>query len=259
MINIHVLKKYSAFVITGVLPTSIFMMFLIPYGLNTAMIGAGLSVILCIFISDWLLSHPFRKMMEGKGLLTIMMSSKGVLALKILGLSNDKIVGIINGKSVDVKYENNLIHTLPVPTQGETYKLIKDDKTGKEYMLISQDNFRQYRFGFEQYPVLIYNEITGQLLTKEFLGDSEKQLMSHLIFNANDTAKQLNKSVLAFSRTVVDKEREGQGFDWRILMFWFIGIVIVMFIGYMLYKTFMSGDGGSVIAPIKSVISPLGG
>ncbi len=251
-ININIVKKYSAYLIMSVLPISVFMLLLVPQGLTNALLITGVTVIVCIFVANWLLYNSFRGMLEGQGLLTIMLDSKGVIGLTVLGISNGRIVGKIENKQVSAIYESNLIHTLPAPQiEKNGYTIQKEND--KEYLVVSMEHLRQFKYGFEQYPVLIYNTISGQLITKDFLGDREKKLMEHLVFNANETAKSLTRSMLNFSRAVVEAEGEKDGINWGKWIMIVIIVGVVAFMGYMLYQAFVTGGGGdAVISGINS-------
>lgn len=274
MLNPYVVRKYIAYILLTTIPMCAIVFGIVTYGFNNGMLIGVVSVLLASVIGNRLLNTPFRPMLEGKGLLTVCLDSTGVMDFQILGIQNGRIKGWLFGKDINIPYDQNLIHTLYTPKthtdgayvdNGDEVKAVGVvDAEGKvtpfkkdadsEFLVIDMRKFRKFRFGFNQYPVLVYNKVTKTLLTKEFIGGAEKSLASHLVFVANERAKDLANSMSGFSRAVVDAEAQKGGSDWsKWIMYVIIGLGVA-FVIYMLIK-----GGGGIGGAITGALGNVGG
>ena len=239
MINPFVVRKYLAYLLLGTMPLIGFVVGLLYYGLTNALLICAVTLLLCTVLANKLIVNPFTAMLEGKGILTVTIDSTGVLDFHVLGVGSGRVFGNLFGTDINVPYDPNLIHTVYAPKVNDDGYYITSEadkvtyKTDTEYLVLDMTKFRKFRFGFQQYPLLVYNKVTKTLITKDFLGDMEKKIVSHLLFVANERGKDLGRSMLGFSRAVVDAEVQKGSRDWGKLLLWLmvgLGVVGIIFI-----------------------------
>lgn len=257
MINPYIIRKYLAYLLLGTMPMCAIVFGISQYGLYKGIIIASGTMLVCAFLTNVLIDNPFRRMLEGKGLLVIGLDSTGVLDFHVLGVSNGRLTGNIIGKKIYEPYDQNLIHTLYQP-KVHLDGYVMHEKEEEELMIVDMRKFRQFKFGFNQYPVLLFNKVTRKLMTKEFIGGNERMMASHLVYVASERAKDLNATMLNFSRTVVDKEHNTGGIDMGKLLKYFLIGIIVLGIGFFAWK-FLGGGGaatiGNAVSSAQSTVS----
>jgi hypothetical protein len=248
MLNPYVVKKYLAYLVLGTLPMCAIVFGIAQYGLyNGVMIGAG-TLVVSTMLANVLLDNPFKQMLEGKGLLTLSWSSTGIIDAHVLGVGGGSIIGSIMGKQIKEPYDQDLIHTLYQPqVHTDGYKTFPTKDGNGELLVLDMSKFRQFKYGFSQYPVLIFNPVTKTLVPKDFIGNGERNIASHLVYVASERAKEMNSTLFAFSRVVVDKEHNSGGMDMaKWIKYILIGIVVLA-IGFFAWK-FMAGGGGGIVS-----------
>lgn len=261
MFNPYVVRRHFANLLVGTLPLCAFVYGIYTFGLNNALFMCASVLLVCMIASNKLTNHEFRDMLEGKGIITVKLESTGVFDFRVLQVANGRIFGDLWGKKVNEPYNPELLYTLYAPENHKDGYAVVKAKDGKDLLWMDLSVFRSYKFGFKQYPMLVYNSVTKTLLTKGDLGDIEKIIASHNVFVANERAKDLNKSLLDFSRAVVDKEFSLKNVE---LGKWLIYLLIGGIIAFFVWQLFKGGGGAisdavSNVASIGgSVVNPVG-
>lgn len=254
MFNPYVIRRHFANLLVGTLPLCAFVYGVYTFGLNNAIFIGASVLLVCMIASAKMTNHEFRDMLEGKGIITVKLESTGVFDFRVLQVANGRIFGNLWGKNINEPYNPELLYTLYAPEIHDNgYSVVKYKdavkNVEKDLLVIDIEKFRRYKFGFKQYPMLVYNSVTKTLLTKGDLGDIEKMIASHNVFVANERAKDLNRSLLDFSRAVVDKEFSLKGVEFgKWLIYLLIGGIIAFFVWQLL-----QGGGGAISNAIGNV------
>jgi hypothetical protein len=246
MINVFVIKKWSALLLMSFAPTIAFTIFSSIYGV---MIGTGtflLVTIIMLLLSNKLLDNPFRQMIEGKGLLVFKMDSTGVIMPFIANVYQPYIKGKVKGQTVSDTYNRNAVYSLS--TTG-TAKAVMDDKNKTIKFELSEEEFNTSRFGMYHYPVLIWNDQAKTLITKDFFNKKEMSLFSeHTIIFLNRKVEELTNHTRDFGRYVVESLKpSGNVFGGWLTWIIIIGVIVILLVmfGPQLLGA-IQGAGGSV-------------
>lgn len=142
--NVFKIKKIVA-------PTVVSIMAVVPFWLVTlnygVIYGSGafvLSLVLGFFINSAMLKNPFTQMLEGEGLITLDISSKGVISPFIMSLQSPFMVGKYQDKNIEDYYNRRGISQIfagqvveideevTEKILAEVYKAEKEYKKSKE-------------------------------------------------------------------------------------------------------------------------------
>lgn len=206
MISFYKWKKNAVFLTLGIVPIVIFIMILfstiqyytfegirfmyfdIIFVLISLMVAIATAVIIMI-MGNRLLKHAFTSMLEGKGLLTFILDSTGVIGSFNVAVNAPKMRGINPGGNAPVIediYDTDLLQRLIVPKDAGMTKaltLTKDDNNnitfGEEVDVIilpkADENYKNL-FAFENRPVFIFNKVMNKFLSRDALATYEKDL-----------------------------------------------------------------------------------
>jgi hypothetical protein len=232
MLNPFVMKKYAAFVITGMLPVVAFALAFVYGGFWIALGALLVSMFMGTVVANTLIKHPLTMLIEGKGLLVINIDSTGILAPFIFRVDSPYIRGKIFGKPVEDIFDRDAVMQMAQPQEGGHVEI--DQEEGIMKLRINQEEFNKAKFAMQQYPVLLYNEQMGTLLTKDaFMKMEQKALGKHSILYLTKITQNLNSNVRDFGRYIVETLKPkgsimGNWIVWAILGA-FILIMIVLF------------------------------
>lgn len=226
MINPYVLRKWGALLFVGLFTTIGFYVGVVFYGF---LIGLGTmfaSLITSLIVGNLMLKHPFRLMLEGKGILFINLDSTGVLRPSIIGLESPYVKGKIGKKQVTDVWDRSSVFQISVPKK-EKSKASITDKNGIKFEL-NEEEINKSRFAFNQYPVLIWNDQIKSFLTKDFFADTEKTTFSeHGILYLNRRIEELSSKVRDFARYVVETTKPKTSI-WESKWTWIIIIIFII-------------------------------
>lgn len=202
MLNPFVLRKYMAILIISVIGSSLFTVGLLYYGILGGVIFFGVGLVCSLIVGNIILSHPFTKMLEGKGILVINIDSTGILQPFIVGVKAPYMVGKLRGKWIKDVFDRSAVSHLAVPHQNsKTAKL----HSGGITIELDEREFNEARFGMFHYPVILYNEQIGSVITKDFLSEMEKDTFAeHGVLYLNRKMEELTSVVRDFGRHIVD-------------------------------------------------------
>lgn len=233
MINMFIVRKYLALVLSSMLSVISFYVGMVYYSFWFGLIFLFGGLFLGIVIGSVLLKNPFSSMLEGKGILVINLDSTGVLRPFIVKVLSPYIKGVLNGKKVDDVFDRDAVFQMAAPVKGGTAQV--DKAKGCLKLELDEDTYNKGRFALFHYPVLLYNEQLRSILTKDELGDKEKNAFAkHGILYLNRKMEELTSAILNFGRHIVDLTKPQKSFfsnKWVIIV---IIIIVLVIIGAML-------------------------
>lgn len=234
MINTFKLRKYAAILTCGCLPAILLTVGSSYYGLlwgGIAFFLIGLVLILPVGVI--FLKNPFSQMLEGHGLLTINLDSTGVLQVFIMGVRQPYIGGKLGKKVVEDVFDRESILHLAKPKKA--LQKAEGLPGGGLRIELSEDELNKGRFALYHYPVIIYNQQTGTVITKDWLGEKEKTAFAeHSILYMNRRVEELSAHVRDFGRAVVELIKPGKNilnrwWLWAIIFGIFIFVMLLLF------------------------------
>ena len=220
-LNVFKVKKYIGLTLASVIPFALFMMFVIfRWGLLYAIMAYGLGLVLGILLFSRLYRHPFLQMLEGDGLLVLTLDSTGVIRPFIVKITPPYVT---DGKNEDI-FDREGVQYLEKPEKIEA-------KEDKEFIKFPKKKLASAKFGFEQYPVLIYNAQLGSFLTKDALAKFEENAIAkHAILYLRRKSEELTAHMRDFARYVVEQTRPRKSIVDVISSWWFVLIVIAVIV-----------------------------
>lgn len=231
--NMFKMKKYTAFIIVGVLALSFYLMaFLFTGDAIAANIAGFFGIVFGALVGDAILQHPLLKVLEGQGNLVIDLASPGIIQFYCASVSLPWITvqnkaGMVLKRIFDRNISFNLRDTV-IPTEMKV-------KDGDTWIKIPGEEKVKMNFSLEGRPVFIMNSKLGTFVTKEFLGTLETKIMvEHLVLNLLKTIEELNQNIKDFGRYVMEQIKPQRGFDlnspWvKVVGFIIVGIIILYF------------------------------
>ncbi len=200
-------KRYAFYIALLTLPFLVFMMMFLTMGLKRVYLGEGLyttilspvDTLICIVaaiviggviiaVGNRMLRHPMLNMLEGKGLLTFILDSTGLINLFNVVVDAPKMIGKKPGaKNTDLNetYDVDIMHRIVFPKDAPLtmgYEISQDAK-GKavlkeKMVLVLPDDEKRHDtlFKFESIPVFIYNKVMGQFVSRNLLANNEKDI-----------------------------------------------------------------------------------
>lgn len=213
LINPFVLRKYAAMIFGPLLTVMLFYIATIFYGLLIGIVFYLVGIILGAMVGNLLLKTPFSIMLEGKGLLCFNYDSTGILRPFIVSLKSPYIVGKYNKKKVQDVFDRSTVINLAAPVKNakpaemivEPPKEGEPDKRGGIRIELDEKEYNKARFGLFHYPVLIWNDQIKSIITKDWLGNKEKEVFAeHGVLYLNRTMENLTSYVRDFGRYIVE-------------------------------------------------------
>ncbi len=253
MLNLFVVRKYAAILLSGFLSVIFFVIGDMYYGFLYAFGFLGIGLILSVLLGTVLLRNPFTSMLEGKGILAFNFDSTGIIKPFIVALQPPFIRGKLGKENVIDVFDRATVWNLTPPVENATPAKFNEDKTID--INLSEKDYNKARFGLFHYPVIIYNEQIKSLLTKDFFSDSEKDAFAeHGVLYLNRKLEELTSVVRDFGRYVVELTKPKSSFlQSKWVMFIVIGVlavVIAMFAPYI--WTAIKGGLGSASTAVST-------
>lgn len=199
--NMNVVKKWLAlFMPSAFGGTALYAVLLSTNSLLYSVGAFTLSTLLGMVIGNVMLKNPFSQMLEGAGILTLNISSTGIIDMFISKVNQPYIEN--EGKGMSDIFDRETVYNMGTPTSaGE----LNQNQDGSLTLNLSKDDYNRAKFGLIQYPVLIWNSQIKTLLTKDFLSQQEKIAFSeHSIIYQNQKLHELTNVVRDFGRYVVE-------------------------------------------------------
>lgn len=252
MLNPFMIKKYSALLLACFFPVIAFAVGIMFYNYWIALACFFVATIIMVFIGNMLLKNPFSMMLEGKGILVFNLDSTGIIKPFIVNVISPFIKGKVDGEDIFDVYDRETVMNLATP--GAAGKCVVKDN--EFFFKISEDEFNKSRFGFYQYPVLIWNNQIKSLLTKDYLSEQEKQSFAeHGVLYLNRKLEELTSVVRDFGRYVVELTRPKDSIFSKPWFWWLIVMIALGILGAIfarpIFNAIMSA-GGTVSDSIGS-------
>lgn len=256
MINPYVIKKWGSLIVASLLPSFFFVLMMSSLGFLWAIIGMLVGALLAIMVGSMMLKNPFSDLLEGKGLLSLNLTSTGILQAFIMPFDKNFIRGYLNGEEVEDYFDRESTFLMNAPKKAAS--VVHKSENGDLLFKVSNKELQDSRFAFNQYPVLIYNSMSNSFFSKKQLGDFEKKIISYnkLIF-LTKKVEDLTVSVKNFARHIVDtlKPKKNGG----ALPMWVMMIIIVVVIAFVVWMVISSGGAGAIGGAINAAGSSIPG
>lgn len=257
MINPIVIKKYAALFLVGMFSSISFAIGMLFYsflvGIGTLFAG----LITSMLIANLLLRNPFTNMLEGKGMLAVTMDSTGIMKYFNLKVIPPNMKGKVFGKEVNDVFDRQAVFNIEPP--GKENGIVKhEDKDGNTHIILNTDNANRSRFQTLHYPLVIWNDQIGSVITKDFLSTQEKTVFAqHQVLYLNRTMENLSTNIRDFGRGVVESLKPKGGLMGNRVVFWvimgFIVLLLILFAPYVI-KTIQGSMGGGVGGAVSSAV-----
>lgn len=238
-LNMFKIKKWSALFLVGFLPTLIFFMFILfGYGLIFAIIAWIISVILSIILFNFIVKHPILQLLEGEGLLVLTLDSTGVIKPFIAKVIEPFLS--INENKTTI-FDRDMIFYMKKPTKATLSKLSEEDAKNElkdafnenyDYYILKykKEDATKITFGFEHFPVLIYNKNLDIFLTKDALANLETEgVIKHLVLYLKKKVEELTSIMRDFARHVIEMTKPKKPYEF-LHSWWFWIIILIIFI-----------------------------
>jgi hypothetical protein len=234
-----------------------------PYGFWITL-GSTLAIILIIWLlAAILLSHPFRSMIEGKGILGIKMDSTGILKPFIINVQTPFIWWWNRGyKHVDI-FDRETVYQISKPLESPDNLIKVDKETGKITITMDESMYIKGKFAMETYPCLIYNEQLRTILTKDWFDNIEKVAFTeHTILLLNRQIEVLSEQITNFARYVVDTLRPKSSWlnsKWVWIIIAIVFVILAAIFAPSIINALKGGastavqsaTGGATVSPIQ--------
>lgn len=290
MISFYKWKKTAILMLMGIVPLIVFLLMLFsmgirrdplpgfpglyyniinPMGIAAALAAAVVIIIIIYFLGNRLLRHAFTDMLEGKGLLTFVLDSTGLIHSFNVKVNAPKMEAIPQGKiigSIEDIYDTDLMHRLMIPKDidadvayrfEQTEDGIKLSDPVNVIVLPETDDKYDKLFSFMNRPVFIFNKVMNKFLSRDALAKYEKDIeIKHNALNILRKVQETDVSFRNFGRYVGEniKPTKGGLFGGSNIVKWIIlaaviGIIIMiilMFIPGFLSASSNIGTGGLI-------------
>jgi len=264
MINPFIIKKYAALIIVGMFSSIFLLVGTIYYGVPIGIVCMFAGLLTGVIVANLLLKNPFTTMLEGKGILAINLSSTGIMQTFIVKVNPPYIQGKLNGKLVNDVFNRSTVMQLEPPKPAN--KPAQFLENGGIKIELDKDELNSARFGFFQYPCLIWNNQLHSVLTKDFLSDKEKGAFAeHGILYLNRKTEELTSHIRDFGRYIVETLKPKDNF-FANKWVWLIIVVVLIILAALFapaiinaIKPMMAGVGTAAGAATKaqSAITPI--
>jgi hypothetical protein len=233
MFNPFIIKKWGALFISGLVTTIAFFIGLTFYNFLYALIFMGAGLFLTALIGNVMLDNPFRLMLEGKGVLAINLDSTGVIRPFIMSVKSPYVEGTLNNRLKSDVFDRETVYNLAAPQEAGTVQ----QGTGKDgkvriALVLSEEDYNKGRFALFHFPCIIFNEQINSIITKDFLGETEKTAFAeHGVLYLNRKMEELTSAIRDFGRHVVESLKpKGFGITKGTMAIILIIVIIVLLI-----------------------------
>lgn len=216
-------------------------------GVMIALFGSAAIVVIMFIVNNKAVRHAFTEMLEGKGLVSFIIDSTGVIGSFIARVDAPNMDGVVPGatiKNVEDIYDTDILHRLLVPkkigmAQAITYEPGKNGgivlgETKNVLILPDQKDESKHLFSFMNRPVFIYNKVIGQFLSRDALAKFEKDIqVKHNAQNIFSKVQSTDVSFRDFGRYIgetVRPKKKGLFGGSPYLKYFIYGIVIILII-----------------------------
>jgi hypothetical protein len=226
------IRKYAAFFIIGFLSVLGFYLGLKFFGFNIGLLGFGIGAILSLLLANALTYSPFTTMLEGNGILMLDLNSTGIIRPFIMAVRPPFVYGRIDGKLHEDIFDREMVFNFAVPqSAGIVQQGEGKDGQIRTAMVLNEEEYNRGRYGFLQYPCILYNSQLNTVITKDWLSNEEKtSFAEHQVLYLNKKVEHLTDAMLNFGRYIVDQLKPKTSFLGSWLVWVIIAIVVVVLI-----------------------------
>jgi hypothetical protein len=265
-VNLYKVKKWGAGAMIAFVPTITFFIMILSADFVQAIIGFGIVTPIVILLSHKLTAHPIIDYLEGKGLLVLTLDSTGVIDAFIVGVKNPYIAGNYKGKNIETIFDRESLAYMTPPKKIMGILKKPDDKKKAEdfdelTMLVPKER-NSVQFGFNQFPVLIYNKNLETFITKDALANFEKDtFVNHMVLYLNRKVEDLTSQLRDFARYIIEQTRPKKSLFGSALFKWLLIIIVIAVLAALL-APYIMGGAESIAAPAtrgaENILKPLG-
>jgi len=235
MLNAFSIKKYGALSLCTMITIVCFSVGVFYYGLwiGVALLFPGL--LFGSIIGSLLLKNPFSDMLEGKGILALKIDSTGIIKPFIVSLDPPFVYGKLGKKWIRGIFDRSSVFNFAAPVKA-TKTAKTQGNCGRKVLsfVLDENRANEGRFGFFQYPCIIYNAQINSIITKDFLSNNEKEMFAeYQVLYLNRKTEELSSLLRDFGRHVVESTKPrssifGNKWLW-IGVAILVGFLIIMF------------------------------
>lgn len=266
MIN-YKMQKMMLFGMASFIPGLTFIMLLV-LGFPILMGTLGLVLIGIMFFAMghiFTSQHPFVRAIQDSKVLIMDVPSTGICNVYCASVYENDMNGIdIKMDNGETRAYDRSVTNLMTPPQRASltfWRNKQDPMQSKIEISLSNDEYKNAAWRYDNLTILFYNSQTGTLLTKPLMSQQEKDLLAeYLSLNEARELRQLNKALLQLMRYTFDLigDRISKIFSNPLFQIMIVmGLIII--IGYAAI-TFIPGMGGAVqtgISGLAGVAEPI--
>ena len=223
-------RRLVAYFLTGIFPFLAF--FLSIVFLKDVNVAAGLGVVVAIFmtfISNWVSSTPWVKIIEGSDLLCLNMSSSGIIEAYTLKIEPPFAIGNIAGKLKKIFFDRSAIFYLFNPRKGEMV-----EEKNEVVLKFDKSKYNSMRFDLYGVTTFIFNEQLGNFVTKDFFMEREQALfLKNQAFSVHAQLEDVRANLNYYASYVNQKLLKDKifGIDMRLVVLLIIILIFVALFG----------------------------
>lgn len=229
MFNPFVVKKWGALLLAGLLTCIGFFVGLTFFGFVYGLVFMGVFLVLSSVIGNLMLKHPFRSMLEGKGVIALNIDSTGIIRPFIMAVRPPYVEGALHGELKNDVFDREMVYNLAAPQEVGLVQQGKG-KDGKVRMalVLNEEEYNRGRFALFHFPCIIFNEQLNTVITKDWFSEQEKVgFAEHQVLYLNRKMEELTSHIRDFGRYIVETLKPKK---FSIKPIWVIIIVIVVIV-----------------------------
>lgn len=250
-INVFVVKKNAVLLL---LPMIVCIMYAVGnmfYGLIGGLLFMAGGLLIAWALGTAMLSDPFRKMVEGKGIIVFNIDSTGVINPFIVRVAPPFITGTFMKRDVHDTFDRSAVFNLAAPK--EIKKPVEFKENGGIKIDLTEEQYNRGRFALFHMPALIYNSNISSIITKDFLSDTEKEVFAeHTVLYLNRKMEELTSAIRDFGRHIVETLKPGKGLLQNKWV-WIILVIAFVILGLLFIKPIIAAIqnfGGNTVQAV---------
>lgn len=246
MLNPFVMKKWAALILSGAVPTILWTVGSLYYGLWGGVGFFLVGLLLSVIAGSVLLSNPFTKMLEGKGVLGLLLDSTGIIKPFIWVVKSPYMFTRLGGKNVKDVFNREAVGHIAAPQNAELPA--EFGEKGGLNLRLTEKELNDSRFQMFHFPCVIFNNQIGSTITKDWLSDKESTTFAeHGILYMNRQLESLNAAMLNFGRYIVELTKPSEKwYQNKWILFLVIGLAVLLLVMF----------APAVINAVKGMMAP---
>ena len=266
MIN-YKMQKIMLFAMAGFIPGMVFILMSV-IGMNImvnfvfmVLAAGGLTMAGHLFTSQ----HPFVKAIQEAKVLIIDTPSTGICNIYTASVVETDMNGIdIHMESGEVRAYDRSVTNLMTPPQRGRLSFLRNKSNPMESKVkieLSNDEYKNSAWRFDNITVLFYNSQTGTMLTKPLMSQQEKDLLAeYLSLNEARELRQLNRALLQLMRYTFDLIGDRMSKILKnpvVIMLIVMALIVVLGWAAMEFLPGLSGATDGAVTSLGGVANPL--